>query len=271
MALLAGGVPAWRIGLPVIVLACGLSLLVALWSEFVVPHASKRSRDIKMTEVKGSFETQEQLYGRWFHVTPQRFVHVREANQALNGFSHATMLRVNEAGVLAEVIQAEDGQWEKNQWTLKNAFRRQFERGEHREYHPAQTVRFEGPLDEPVTDDLQPWDMSYRGLVARIQRIRDSGGNPIRYLPDLHAKVAFPFMILIMVSLTVAVALRIEGEGFALNLGILVGLGLAYYAILAALLAMGRTGMVLPHVAAWLPNILFAVLTFILFRRTQRV
>ena len=97
--------------------------------------------------------------------------------------------------------------------------------------------------------------MSFGELKEYIERLSFEGGATIRNLKvDLNQKAALPFVNLIVVL----VATRRGGA--LVGVGISVAIVFGYYAVMSVSLALGKAGFIHPILAAWLTNIIFAVL-----------
>jgi len=100
--------------------------------------------------------------------------------------------------------------------------------------------------------------MSIRSLREYAENLRRGGFQAYRYLTLMHTKIASPFAALIMVVLGIPFALRnSRSGGIAMGIGASIGIGFAYFVVNAVLLSYGRSGVLMPVVAAWGANVLF--------------
>jgi lipopolysaccharide export system permease protein len=111
--------------------------------------------------------------------------------------------------------------------------------------------------------------MSYVELKEYIERLRDAGHKVGKYLVDLHSKIAFPFAHPIMALVGIPFALQSPRGGRVIGIALCLALGLGYFIVHSAAVALARTEILPPLVAAWSANALFATLGLYLYLRAR--
>jgi lipopolysaccharide export system permease protein len=102
--------------------------------------------------------------------------------------------------------------------------------------------------------------MSYGELWTYIQKIQASGYDATRYLVDLHSKLSTPLLNLIMVLIGIPFALKTSRSGgVALSIGSSVMIGFAYGVIFYVFVSFGKSGVLSPILACWIPTVLFGL------------
>jgi lipopolysaccharide export system permease protein len=104
-----------------------------------------------------------------------------------------------------------------------------------------------------------PEEMSYEELKDYIHRLAQGGVDVRRYWVDLYAKIALPFTCFVMGLIGIAFGLRTGKTGVLVWVGACVPLAFLYWVVFSVGIALGRGGALSPLVAAWLPNVLFAI------------
>jgi lipopolysaccharide export system permease protein len=112
--------------------------------------------------------------------------------------------------------------------------------------------------------DVLPENMSYSELRHFIGEIKRNGGDPKRWLTDLHFKVSIPFASFIMVLFGTPLAARKRKSGIIFGAIVSLIVCLIYYGFTKFIQTLGQTGTLEPLVAAWSTNLGFLVAGIIL-------
>ena len=103
-----------------------------------------------------------------------------------------------------------------------------------------------------------------------LRKIEAEGYDATRYLADMHAKIAYPFIGLIVAVLGISFSLRSERSGGVIrSIGAGVAIGFSYWIIHAFALSLGRSGVIPPLLAAWLANIILGATSIAMFSRIR--
>jgi lipopolysaccharide export system permease protein len=111
--------------------------------------------------------------------------------------------------------------------------------------------------------------MSYVELRDYIGRLQQAGHQVGKYLVDLYSKIAFPLAAPIMVLVGIPFALQSPRGGRVIGIALCLVLGLGYFVVHSAAVALARTDLLPPIVAAWSANFLFATLGLFLYLRAR--
>jgi LPS export ABC transporter permease LptG/LPS export ABC transporter permease LptF len=98
--------------------------------------------------------------------------------------------------------------------------------------------------------------MSVGQLRRYVNELSASGLNVAHLSVELQHKMAFPFVTLVMTLLAIpfGVSTGRRGALYAVGLGII--LALSYWIVMSLFVALGKSGLLAPWLAAWAPNIL---------------
>lgn len=142
------------------------------------------------------------------------------------------------------------------------------------------------PTFETLTQPLSisnwsetPWQLIKPGLTASELGIPDlntwlksnafdsqfASANP--YLTQWHYRLALPFSCLVTVLLATPLGIHFSRRGSGGGVFLAVALSAMMLLVSSISLALGEAGILRPVLAAWLPNISFALIGFYLFRR----
>ena len=114
--------------------------------------------------------------------------------------------------------------------------------------------------------EKSPEEMTLAELGSYVAKIKSEGYDATRYRVDFHAKIAFPFTSVIMALMGIGVALY-QGKRGGLAVGVAVSIALAFIYVLLfqIVLSVGYAGNLQPLLAAWIPNVFFAMVSMFLF------
>ena len=102
-----------------------------------------------------------------------------------------------------------------------------------------------------------PRDMSVKELRERISKMKKGSASYNVYTVEFHKKIAVPFACVLFVFLGTPFAIGRGRGGKGLGLGIGVLIIFLYYIFLLSLERIGKSGLINPALAVWIPNILF--------------
>ncbi|MEO8276404.1 MAG: LptF/LptG family permease [Thermoanaerobaculia bacterium] len=111
----------------------------------------------------------------------------------------------------------------------------------------------------------RPREMSFIELRDYVREVRDSGQAVPALEVALQDRIAFPFASLVMSLVALPFAFRLERKGALYGLGLAIVLGIVFMAIFALFRTLGQVGTFPAAVAAWSPNVLFALFSAYLF------
>jgi lipopolysaccharide export system permease protein len=104
-----------------------------------------------------------------------------------------------------------------------------------------------------------PRDMNLKELSKNISKEKKGTLAYNSYMVEYHKKIAIPFACVIFVFLGTPFVITRGRSGKGLGLGIGVLIIFLYYILLLFLERAGKTGLIHPALAIWLPNILFSI------------
>lgn len=253
-------------------LIAGCALISALSlgsSEILAPKANRMARELARLRVRpGRVAAQFSLNRYWIRgenaILSAQVIDT--AGRALHGFQY---LEIDRNFRLVRRIDARIAEvTEGGKWRLRDG----------RERHTTGDLRAVPIADKdfPFAETIQgfldgetpPGEMSYGQLYGYIADSQARGYDVRRYEVDLHAKFSYPLLNVIVGLIAIPIALRTPRSGGvwrSIGAGLLIGF--FCWMALSASLSLGRMGMLPPLAAAWLPDLVFAAVGGLLFRR----
>jgi lipopolysaccharide export system permease protein len=196
----------------------------------------------------------------WYRAQDNRFVYISLIEAQSGTIRGMSIFELSPTFALVRRYDAQQAVWNGNGWHLRQGYQMSFGRG-RMEITPFTETAI--PLSEQVQDFARiarsPQEMTYAQLHQYIERLESSGVKAARYRVDLQAKVATALVSLVMAMLGVSFGLRTGKAGVMIWVGACIPLGFVYWVLLSLGIQLGRGGALPPLLAAWLPNVVFAV------------
>jgi lipopolysaccharide export LptBFGC system permease protein LptF len=102
--------------------------------------------------------------------------------------------------------------------------------------------------------------MNYAELSGYIDDLRQSGFDVVRLRVQLHKKLAYPLITFVMAVLAIPFALSAGRRGAIAGVAMAIGIAVIYWVASGLFENLGNVGALPPALAAWSPDLLFALL-----------
>jgi lipopolysaccharide export system permease protein len=277
-AIKAAGINIRRFTLPMLFLAALFAAGEFYLGEIVLPTANEQRKEVYQRIRDGRSGNPEKrrrarnFYRNFYYFgdenTVYRFQEFRTKPQQSRNvwrerFSDSTIVE----RIHAEALLYRDGTW-----FFTDGQRRVFD-GEESRIVPFDTLPdsdLSANPQEMVTEIKSIDEMSYWELSEAIEKVRRRGEKVQKYLADLNFKIALPFMNIIVILLGISITALAGRKGGAVLFGTGLLLSFAYWVLARVGLALGQNDRLDPLLAAWLGNIVFALIALALYRKAAR-
>jgi len=278
IAILASGNSYNRFLRPYIVGGILLASLLWVGSRYWIPKANSIRSDFQNNYLDKNDPTKNRYLGncsRCFYrrTDPNTFVGIRDydtASKSAQGF----FLNREKDNKLVYNLRAQTIRWEttKKKWQLINAAERRVNAmGETLKLYDTVIINLSLKPEELVKDEYLKDKLTTPELAAFIEReeLRASEGlNALKV--EMYRRTATPFAVFLLTIIGVVIASRKTrgGSGMHLAMGIIIA---ALFIISDRFSTVFATkGSLPPMLAAWLPNIFFTIVAYLLYRRTPK-
>jgi LPS export ABC transporter permease LptF/LPS export ABC transporter permease LptG len=265
-AIKATGISIYRIVTPLLVasalLACGLFF----FDQFYLPHANKR-QDALRNLIKGK-PTQTYLNPdrKWIFGQHSNIYYYQLFDSERDQFGRLTVFQFDPATFrLTQRIHAERAHWEDTlqRWVCTQGWVRDLRGSAIEGFRTFDVATFAG-ISEPPTyfkkEVKQSSEMSYKELRRYIHDLQQSGFEVVRLRVQLEKKLAFPMIALVMAVLAIPFAFSAGRRGAIAGVAVAVGIAVVYWTVSGLFEAMGNISQLPPFLAAWSPDLIFALL-----------
>jgi len=280
IAMLSAGISFPRLLLPYFMGATIIAAITFLLNGWVIPQSNKKRLNFELTYIKS-----KQYYDRsniHLQVEPNVIMYIQNYNTQ-NNTGYQFTLEKFDNNRLVEKLTAENITWDttKRTWHLKN-WKRKFVDSLFlvRSNATPMDLRTAGS-DRDTALAIQPKEfeteqgeydgMTIPELTEHIQKLRFRGATGVEtYEVERHIRFAAPFTIFVLVFMGVLVSARKSrgGTGFQIVMGFILAFIFLIFFLLTRTFA--ETGALPPFLAAWLPNITFAIIAVFMYRYVPR-
>lgn len=262
IAMQSCGISLKRIAKPLLVIAFSLSLFTFFSNETIIPNTSQKLKYVEEVLIQGKNpSTFFRLNNIWYR-DENYILQARLFIPTTRTLKGVTLWQTTDQMQPAKRLEAEEGIWNGQYWTLNNVVERVITNGKIAETRKIDTLPISLNLK---INDLKVWDkyaddMGFFKLKRYTEKLREAGYDATRYQAQMFAKISMPFACLIMAFVGIPFSLRGgRSSGIALGIGLSIGIGFAYFIINAILISFGETGILPPLVSAWAANFIFAL------------
>ena len=301
-AMKAAGISLYRIILPVLVLAAVIAAALFTFDESYLP-ASNRRQEALRNIIKGKpAQTFLRPDRKWISgqttpsptvspllfrspgrtrskaaavpAQPVRIFYYQFFDPDRNVFANLTVFEFDPVTfALQRRIFASSARWDSGaeRWLFENGWLRTFAGASTASYDPFQLTSFPEIREEPQyfkKEDRQSQEMAYGELSRYIKDLRQSGFDTKKLSVDLDLKIAYPAVTIVMALIAMPFAFAAGKRGSLTGFALAIILAISYQGLSSLFEAMGRVNTLPPSLAAWSPDILFALAGGYLLLRT---
>ena len=265
-ALKATGVSIYRIIVPVLLAGALVAAGLFLADQFYLPHANKR-QDALLNQIKGRPpQTYLNPYRKWIFGQHSTIYYYQVFDSDRNEFGNLTVFQFNPSNFqLVRRIYSDRAHWAANlrQWVCESGWERTFHGAAIQDYTPYEVSTFSAISEPPEyfkKEVKQSLEMNYEQLRRYIHELQQSGFEVVKLKVQLQKKIAFPIITFVMGVLAIPFALSAGKRGTMAGVATAIGIAVVYTVISGLFEAMGNISQLPPTLAAWSPDIIFALL-----------
>jgi lipopolysaccharide export LptBFGC system permease protein LptF len=146
-------------------------------------------------------------------------------------------------------------------WVFENGWFSDFRAGD-RKYNAFQVSTFP-ELNEPpeyfLKDPPKDEQMNFIELGGYIRDLRQSGFDTMRLQVEFYRKFSVPIFALIMALIAVPFGFMVGNRGAMTGIGLAIIIAIAYWGVSSVFDKAGGVGQLPPTMAAWSPDVIFAM------------
>jgi LPS export ABC transporter permease LptG/LPS export ABC transporter permease LptF len=270
----ACGVSIYRMVLPIFLGSTLLAGGLFAFDHYYVPDANRR-QDALRAEIKGAPpQTYAAPERKWIMGNDHRIYYYRYFDQPT-----ATMGGVNVFELDSHTFQmrrqiaADRAHWlsSAKQWVFEKGWYSDFHTGD-RTYQPFDVKSFPELTEPPdyfLKEALLYTQMNFLELDRYIRDLRQSGFDTVKLQVQFQRKFAVPLFALIMALIAAPFGFMVGNRGAMTGVGVSIGIAMAYWGVSALFEKAGGASQLQPAMAAWSPDVMFALAGLYLLLRAR--
>jgi LPS export ABC transporter permease LptG len=280
-AMKATGISLYRLVTPVLLVAAVLSLALFTFDESYLPNANRRQEAL-LSSIKGKpAQTFLRPDRKWMSGQasgsgePTRIFYYQAFDPDRNMFANITVFEFQPGTfTLSRRIYAESARWDPaaHQWEFENGWDRAFANGDSvTNYQTFKEASFGEIHEAPAyfkKEERPSQEMSYSELASYIHDLQQSGFDTTPLRVQLNRKLAYPLLTLVMAILAIPFSLSAGKRGSLAGIGAALALAIAYWVLAGISENLGDVNSLPAVLAAWSPDLLFAMAGSYLLLRT---
>ena len=267
IAILSSGISFRRMMFPYFISSVVLGLLSFLLANFIIPYTNKTMFAFEKRYINSPREFHEQNIHK--QISPGTFIFLENFNIHSNtGWKFS--LEKFEDRKLVYKLQSEHIEWDsvRMRWHISNYFYRCLNGMKE---SITKGIKLDTVLPFKPADFMEDIEevkvMNYFTLQKHIGE-KELRGDPdlIKYKVKKYERIAFPFATLILTLIGVSVSSRKVRGGIGFHLGLGLALTFIYILFMQIFTVFATFGDLQPFIAVWIPNMIFGVIAFFLYR-----
>jgi len=264
-ALKATGISIYRVIVPVLLAAVIISVGLFLSDQFYLPHTNKR-QDALLNTIKGKpAQTYLNPYRKWIFGQHSTIYYYQVFDSDRNQFGDLSVFQFNPTTFqLVSRVYTDRANWEDrlHRWVCTQGWQRSFSGAAIQNYRTFDVATFDSVSEPPPyfkKEVKQSLEMNYEQLRRYIHDLQQSGFEVVKLRVQLQKKLAFPVITFVMGVLAIPFALSAGKRGATAGVATAIGIAVVYTVVSGLFEAMGNISQLPPVLAAWSPDVIFAL------------
>lgn len=272
IAILSSGVSFRRLLLPYFISAFIITLFAFTLSNFVIPKANKTKLDFedKYIHKRPMNYNRKNIHKQ---IEPGVFIYLESySNVSKTGYNFS--MEKFEDGKLVSKTMADQIFWDTtdNNWILRRFYTREIDGLKEKitEGNTRDTTLNISPEDfSRRLNAVEAMTFSELNEFIEISRMQGETNLTV-YLIERYKRTAFPFSTFILTLIGVTVSSRKVRGGIGSQLGAGLGISFGYILFMQFSSQFAIGGSLPPLLAVWIPNLLFAIVAFVLYKMAPK-
>jgi LPS export ABC transporter permease LptG/LPS export ABC transporter permease LptF len=267
-AIKATGTSIYRIVTPVLFAAAIVAVGLFFADQFYLPRTNQRQEALH-NQIKGKpAQTYLRPDRKWIFGQHSDIYYYQFFDPDHDQFGNVTIFQIDPANFsISQRIHAERAHWEDslNRWVFEQGWERALNGSAiaTNGYRTFEVSTFSDVTEAPSyfkKEVKQYSEMNYEELRRYIRDLQQSGFDVVRLRVQLNKKLSFPLITLIMAVLAIPFSLSAAKKGAVTGIAVAVSIAVFYTVISRLFEAMGDLSQLPPALAAWSPDIIFAMM-----------
>ena len=269
IAILSCGVSFHRMIVPFLASAALIALLSLGLTFFIIPHANATRVEFEAKYIKR--HNTYNLRDLHYQISPGQFVYI-ESFSRWNNTAYKFTIEDMDGHRLTRKVSAETAVWDSTMagWHLNKVFIRDYTSGlkDDVSFKEQQDTVIALQIKDLFNNEKTVETLNIRELNDLIATQKMRGDANVMYAAiERQRRVTMPFSVLILTIIGVSLSARKRRGGIGWNIAIGIALAFSYIFFLRMSEMFVYTDTLPPGVAMWLPNLLYAVIAYFLYKQ----
>ena len=269
IAILSCGVSFHRMIVPFLASAALIALLSLGLTFFVIPHANATRVEFEAKYIKR--HNTYNLRDLHYQISPGQFVYI-ESFSRWNNTAYKFTIEDMDGHRLTRKVSAETAVWDSTMagWHLNKVFIRDYSSGlkDNVSFKEQQDTVIALQIKDLFNNEKTVETLNIRELNDLIATQKMRGDANVMYAAiERQRRVTMPFSVLILTIIGVSLSARKRRGGIGWNIAIGIALAFSYIFFLRMSEMFVYTDTLPPGVAMWLPNLLYAIIAYFLYKQ----
>lgn len=266
IAILSCGVSYRRLMVPYLLSATVIAALTFVMGNYLIPYSNVNRLKFEEKYFNKSFRNTDRNIHK--QLSPDTFVYIESYNTRSDYGSRFSLEKIVD-GELVSKMTANNIRWDTatQKWRAHKYWIREVDGLEERIYEgeyldtalnmfPDEFRRTHNIVESMPTPDLREF----------IAQEKSRGQGSPHYLIELYRRSAAPFAVFIMTIIGVSLSTRKMRGGMGMHIGFGIALSFSYILFMQVSKEFSISGSLKPFMGVWIPNIMYAIIAFYLFR-----
>lgn len=269
VAILSCGVSFHRMIVPYLASAALIALLSLGLNLYVIPHSNATRVDFEAQYIKR--HNTYNLRDIHYQISPGQFVYI-ESFSRWNNTAYKFTIEDMDGHRLTRKVSAETAVWDSTMegWHLRQVFIRDYSSGlsDKVSFKEQQDTVIALKIKDLFNNEKTVETLDIHALNELIVTQKMRGDANVMYAAiERQRRLTMPFSALILTIIGVSLSARKRRGGIGWNIGIGIALAFSYIFFLRISEMFVYTDTLPPGIALWLPNVLFGVIAYFLYKR----
>ena len=269
IAILSCGVSFHRMIIPYLASAALIAMFALGLNLFVIPHSNATRLEFETQYIKKN--TNYHLRDIHYQTAPGQFVYI-ESFSRWNNTAYKFTIEDMDGHRLTRKVSAETAVWDSTMagWHLNKVFIRDYTSGlkDDVSFKEQQDTVIALQIKDLFNNEKTVETLNIRELNDLIATQKMRGDANVMYAAiERQRRVTMPFSVLILTIIGVSLSARKRRGGIGWNIAIGIALAFSYIFFLRMSEMFVYTDTLPPGVAMWLPNLLYAVIAYFLYKQ----
>ncbi len=271
IAILSSGVSYARFARPYLISASILALLSFVLLNWIIPPANQKRLEFEAKYVDSRYVNKNRNIHR--QIAPGLIIYFSSYNTR-HDIGHKFSMERYEDGDLKEKLMSDYIKWDtaKNKWKIVNYRVRKID-------SMGETIKRGSGIDTSL--NMKPEDFRQRTKIVQAMNIHELNqfideqrmrgvGDIVSYEIERHRRFAFPFSTFILAIIGMSLSSRKTKGGVGFNIGLGIALTFSYIMFQQVTTVFAINANMDPALAVWVPNIVYALIALLVFKRAAR-